>query len=109
MANYQPTKWEEKFLDLYRKSGNITLSARGAGVTRSAVYDRRESYPRFAEIMDAAKTEAIESLEAVAWERARKTSDVLLIFLLKSLKPEMYHERQRVDNTGEVKITVVRE
>lgn len=92
---YVPAKWEKKFLDLYRKSCNVTLSARGVKITRDAVYQRRKAYPEFAAIMDTVKEEAIEILEGIGWQRAQKQSDTLLIFFLKANRPEKYKETQR--------------
>ena len=100
MEHYKPTKWEAKFLDLYSKSCNVTLSAKGAGIDRNTVYQRRYNYPTFATIMDDAEQQAIELLEAEAWQRARKTSDLLLIFLLKAHKPTKYREQKYIDVTS---------
>ena len=93
---YKQSAWEKKFLELYKATGNVSLSAYGSGTARSNVYARREDSPEFAARMDAAHIEAVETLEAEAWNRARKTSDVLLIFLLKALKPQMYRENIKV-------------
>lgn len=100
MSRHKPVPWEEKFLKLYAASGNVTLSARGCGITRRAVYQRRASSPDFAQKMDEAREEALEVLEAEAWARARKQSDTLLIFLLKSYKPSVYRETARWEHTG---------
>lgn len=93
---YKPAEWETRFLKLYRESGNVTLSAKGAGISRAMVYKRRKENLAFAAIMDEAREESIEILEAVAQKRARESSDTLLIFLLKSLKPDTYGDRLRV-------------
>lgn len=98
---YKPATWEDKFLRLYRETGNVTLSARGAGINRNTVYERRKNNPAFAAIMDDAREEAIEILEAVANKRARESSDTLLIFLLKSLKPDTYGDKLRISYDAE--------
>lgn len=41
--------WEEAFLYLLERTGNVQLSAERAGVTRQAVYKRRRVDPGFAE------------------------------------------------------------
>lgn len=99
--------YEAKFLDLLANSGNVTLSAKGANVTRVVVYDRRRVDPVFAAKWDDALAEALELLEATAWQRARKQSDLLLIFLLKSYKPERFADRLRIE--GNINITQVNE
>ena len=94
---YQPVSWEERFLSLYAQTGNVTASARACGITKHPVYKRRTAEPEFARRMDEARELAIEALEAEARRRALDGSDVLLIFLLKALKPEMYRESIRID------------
>lgn len=93
---YQPADWEARFLELYAGTGNVTISAQGAGIQRSTVYERRKAYPHFAKLMDDAREQALEVLEGYAWKRAKDNSDTLLIFLLKSLKPDVYGDRLRV-------------
>jgi hypothetical protein len=100
MSRRKPIEWEEKFLKLYANNGNVTLSARGCAISRMTVYDRRNNHPDFAARMYAARAEAVEMLEAEAWARARKQSDTLLIFLLKSLRPDVYRETVRQEHTG---------
>jgi hypothetical protein len=41
-----------------------------------------------------------EGLERIAVRRASKGSDVLLIFLLKAGRPEVYRDHHRVEHTG---------
>jgi hypothetical protein len=104
---YKQSVWEQKFLDLYKATGNVTLAAHGAGTARSNVYARRDNHPEFAARMDEAHIEAVERLEAEAWNRARKTSDTLLIFLLKALKPEMYRENIKITIEGGVSVETI--
>lgn len=93
---YQPADWEARFLDLYAAMGNVTIAAQGAGIHRNTVYDRRKSHPHFAALMDEARESAIEVLEGHAWKRAKESSDTLLIFLLKNLKPDTYGDKLRI-------------
>jgi hypothetical protein len=87
------TSWHARFLELLATSCNVTLSARGAGVERMTAYRHYELFPDFARAWDDAKDAAVEVLEAEAWQRARKQSDTLMIFLLKAHKPEKYREQ----------------
>lgn len=98
--------WHAKFLELFGYSMNVVLSAKGAGVDRATVYKHRKADPDFAAAMDEAKEEAVERLEADAYERAKKMSDTLLIFLLKAHKPQMYRENIQQQHTGGVEIVV---
>lgn len=111
-------KWIDVFLESYVETGNVSLSAKAAGINKSTVYKRRDSDPDFAARLEDARRMAADVLEAEAIRRAvkgvdephfyrdkvagytRKYSDVLLIFLLKGLKPDVYGDKTRV--TGPV-------
>ncbi len=105
------------FLAAFRETGNVRLACKAAGVGRSSHYRWLEKDPAYREAFDQAKEDATDVLEAEAHRRAvegveeqvgwyrgvaggtvRRYSDVLLIFLLKSLRPERY--RERVDLRG---------
>jgi N-methylhydantoinase A/oxoprolinase/acetone carboxylase beta subunit len=107
--------WKPLFLSALRNSGNIRASCQAAGVTRQAAYKARERSQEFASQWDEALEEAIDTLEAAAWTRARdgvvrrdpimyqgqkvgekvivEYSDTVLIQLLKAHRPEKYRER----------------
>ncbi len=95
----------------------MCLACKAAGVGRSSHYRWLEKDPEYRAAFDLAKEDATDALEAEAHRRAvegveeqvgwyrgvaggtvRRYSDVLLIFLLKSLRPERY--RERVDVRG---------
>ena len=86
--------WQPVFLEKYAETGNLSRSAEYADVSRTAVYKAKKQ-KAFGEQFAAAREEAADGLEAVAFQRARETSDTLLIFLLKGLKPDVYAERTR--------------
>lgn len=88
------------FLHNLAVSCNVSASCRLAKVSRGAVYQWRSEDAEFAKAWDDALTEAIELLEAEAWQRARKQSDTLMIFLLKAHKPEKYRETIRAEHSG---------
>ena len=102
---------KEKFLKAYAKLGNASKAAELTGiprVTHSFWLKKSEAYRKAFELAD---DEATEVLEAEALRRAvegtsepvyfngvqvgttKKYSDVLLIFLLKSKRPDVYRER----------------
>lgn len=100
------TSWHDRFIELLAQTCNVTLAAKGAGVSRSAAYVHRSLFGDFAAQWDSAEQEAIEVLEAEAWRRARRTSDTLLIFLLKAHKPDKYRENVQQQHTGGVEVVV---
>lgn len=92
--------WAPRFLEIFRQTCNVRLSADGAGIDRDAAYRRRQRDQRFAEAWAQAEQDAIDVLEAEARRRALSTSDTLLIFLLKAHRPDRYREQSRVELTG---------
>jgi hypothetical protein len=92
--------WGAAFLAHISRTGNVLRSAEAAGVTRQACYARRDTDPAFAAGWASAMEDAADVLEEIAWDRGRKQSDLLLIFLLRGLKPEKYRERFHQEITG---------
>lgn len=114
----QVKKRRELFLAAYAGSGNISHSARAAGVDRGTHY-KWLADPAYAEAFKQADAQAGDILEAEARRRAvdgvdepvgwykgepggmvRRYSDTLLIFLLKGRKPDVFGDRQRLEHTG---------
>lgn len=115
------------FIDVLRDCGNVTEACRQANLARISVYRWRDKDPEFAAAWETALHQAIDSLEAEAWRRARdgvpefvmskdgpvttvdaetgertyltqqKFSDVLLITLLKAHRPERFKDRATLD------------
>jgi hypothetical protein len=108
------TDLQASFLDSFAESGNVRASAMTAGVGRRTVYDWREKDPEFAAAFDEAREDAIEVLEAELRVRAtigageRGPSDVLLMFLLKSLRPDRYRDNVKIEHGGEVALITER-
>ena len=90
--------WQSAFLSSFSQCGNIRKASEDAGVTRQAVWYAHKRHPDFRVLYDEAKEESIERLEQVARNRATASSDNLLIFLLKSMRPEVYREVVRNEN-----------
>jgi hypothetical protein len=117
-----PTVWKpwwNAFLAALRLSGNVSDSARAAGVTRQTVYEDRRNYVHFARAWSDALEEALDQLERTAWERAtvgntitetrtetrpdgavtvtviekQRVSDTLLMALLKAHRPGRYGDQ----------------
>lgn len=93
--------WAQTFLDLFATSGNVMLSARGAGVNRTTPYLLRTKNEAFAAAWEEADEAATQTLEAEAWKRARSGSDRLLLFLLQARRPQTYRTNARVELAGD--------
>lgn len=94
------TAWHETFLAGLRVCPVVSYAARLAKVSRRSVYEHRDAFPDFAAAWDDALAEGVEMLESEAHRRARHVSDTLMIFLLKSHRPEKYRETIRNEVTG---------
>lgn len=84
--------WRPAFLQTLKETGNVLLSCRVAGISRKQAYLTRQRNAAFAAEWADCMDDAIDMLEAIAVQRAKTVSDVLLIFLLKAHRPEVYRE-----------------
>lgn len=83
---------------LFLSEGNtVTLAARAIGVSRQAAYQYRDNDPEFRQLWDNAIEEGIDTLENEAITRAKKSSDLLLIFLLKAKRPDVYRDQIEIN------------
>lgn len=91
-------QWEPAFLRSLAAGSSVTAAASAVGISRQEVYRMRREEPEFATDMDDAREEGADTLEDVAYQRATEGgSDLLLIFLLKAKRPEIYREQVRVE------------
>lgn len=100
-------EWREPFLATLRNTANVRASCHVAGVSREAAYKARAADPEFAEQWRHAMDDALDALEATAFKRASETSDVLLIFLLKSHRRGVYGDK--IEVTGRQQLEIVEE
>lgn len=100
-------EWWPRFLAALRNSANVRAACTAAGIERKTAYRNRDRYKGFAKAWDEAMEDACDVLEAEAWQRARSTSDLLLIFLLKAHRPGMYRETIKQQHEGGVTLRVV--
>ena len=117
MTRNLPQVKKAAFLEAYTESGNLSKAAEVVGINRASHYDWMRDDPQYPEAFAAAREQAIEIMEAELHRRAvegveepvgwyqgepggtvRRYSDVLLMFLLKALKPSTY--REKVEHTG---------
>ena len=88
--------WKPVFLRAMADSGNVSLAALAAGVSRSAAYAHAKGHPAFAAAWMEAREEALDLLEAEARRRALTSSDSLLMFLMRSYRPEQFRDSVNV-------------
>ena len=94
----QPKK--DAFLDAVRSGSSIVEAAAAAHIPRSTLYRHRRVDEAFAAEWDEAFDDGADALEQEAQRRALDGSDTLLIFLLKSRRPQRFAHFERVQVTG---------
>lgn len=94
---------ESAFLWSLASGESVRGACEYAGLGRQTVYEWRAEDEEFKAAWEAAVQSGTGVLEDIALERAKDKSDTLLIFLLKSRRPDIYAERKVV--TGDVKHT----
>lgn len=102
--------WQKTFFAALEETGSVTAAAAAAGVHRTAAYKQRSGDKAFSQQWDESIEGGADALEDEARRRAydgveepvfhkgekvgtvRKYSDVLLIFLLKGIRPQKFRE-----------------
>lgn len=116
--------WREVFIRKLSKSPNVTAACRAAKISRQTVYRVRKEEPEFEEQWNDALAQSLDDAEGEMYRRAvkgtlkpiyqggervgtvREYSDTLLIFMLKSHRPDIYRETIRNEQIGDVNITI---
>ena len=107
MSDRAAGDWIPTFLSSLETTGNIRASCAQAGINRTTAYNAKEANAKFAARWDVAIEDAIDRLEFEAVRRAREGSDVLLIFMLKAARPNIYRDRVDVQHAGQVSFSAV--
>jgi len=97
--------WRPRFIEVLRNSGNVRASCTAAGVSRAGAYRARSTSAAFAASWDEALADAVDTLEAAAWTRARAgTSDGLLMWLLKAHRRDFYGDKIQITITHDQRV-----
>ena len=116
------TAWRDAFIERLKATGNVTLAATGAGVTRQNAYQTRNRNKTFRRRWDDALDQAVDLLDGEARRRATGIkrdiyyagkvvgeenvySDSLLMFLLKAHRPQLYRDNVKVEHSGGMDVT----
>jgi len=92
--------WAVPFLRAFSKNANVKEALLLAGVSRRAVYKLRDTDDEFRQALIDAQDDGADELEGIARSRAKAGSDVLLMFLLKGLRPWKYRDNHHVISTS---------
>ena len=85
-------QWQKAFLAVLENTGSVTQAARLAKIHRRACYTHKAKDSEFSQRWDEALEQGADTLEDEARRRAFAGSDVLLMFLLKGLRPQKWRE-----------------
>ena len=94
-----------RFLSALLGCGTVSEAARIAKVDRSTVYRTMRADANFKAAVDEARDVGIEALKDIAYARAAKRSDVLLMFLIKQADPS-YRESYRAPEDESDKVSL---
>ena len=114
--------WRGAFIERLKATGNVTLAAAGAGVSRTHVYRARNRNKTFRRRWDEALEQAVDLLAGEArrratgfkrdiWYAGEKVgeesvySDALLMFLLRAHLPQLYRDNVVVEHAGGMEVT----
>jgi transposase-like protein len=78
------------FIEALARGASVATAAKQAGMSRAGVYKWRED-AKLAAAWDDAVDTGLDLLEDVARKRAVKSSDALLMMLLKCRRPEVFN------------------
>ena len=95
--------WKPAFLEALRGTATVTEACRSLGIDRGTAYKARQRDEAFAVAWADVEEESTETLESVAVQRAKDGSDTLMIFLLKSRRPQKYRENVKIEHGGEIR------
>lgn len=86
-----------KALVAYRLAGTVKDACVAANIGRRTWYNWLEDDPAFARSVVDATEDVSDELVGEAVKRAKTGSDTLLMFLLRSYKPEIYRETHKIE------------
>src|SRR5688500_10125417 len=99
-------EWKDAFFVALETCGSVTEACKAASISRVFVYQCKREDPVFAERWEQALEAGADTLEDEARRRAMqgvsKGSDVLLMFLLKGLRPQRWRETRATMSPAEL-------
>lgn len=110
---YRPARWEKAFLAALELAPVVSVAARQAGVSRSAIYARAQRHPEFKQRMLEAREVGLDAVEGALFKLALD-DDVppavqvkACIYILERLRPEKWGRHRDRGHQGPVEIVIV--
>jgi hypothetical protein len=82
--------WENRFIHEIARMPSVKAACQAAKISRTEAYRRRSEDAAFRARWNDALAEGVDALEAAAVRRALRSSDSLLMFLLRAHRPEVF-------------------
>lgn len=90
-------------------NGMLTVAAKKLGVGRSAIHEMAKRHPEIQEAINETRERMVDFAENKLFEKISQGEIVAILFYLKTIgKSRGYVERQEVDNSGSLEITINR-
>ena len=95
--------WQPQFLEQLAERGNVSNSAKAAGVHRTTAQKARQRDDEFAQAWDAAIEEALDQIEDIVMKTAREGEDITTSrWVLARRRPTVWGDRTKVELSGSV-------
>lgn len=85
---------KDRFLIAFQWGAGVGEAARFAGIHKATLYRWRKEDPDFADAWRQSRNDLVNQVELHVFKRALAGNDRLLMFILKSYKPDIFHQRQ---------------
>ena len=102
-------EWCDTFIEALRTIPVVRLACEHAGISRKTAYQWREQNDEFRSEWRDALEDGIDMLEAQLHARARQTDTRAAMFLLRSLRREVYGDHVDVDVKAHLSLEEVRQ
>lgn len=99
---------KRRFLKVFRNNGGkLFLACELMGLHHNTVWEWRQKDKEFAGRYEAALEASTDEMEREMERRAKKKSDLLIMFSLKGRRPDKYRDNAKLDVAGSVTVNLV--
>ena len=95
--------WKQRFIDALAEEPIVKYAAKRAGVSRRHVYDAMKADPEFKALVDLAREDGIDEVDATLFRMAKKNNVIAAIHLSKVMR---YNNPQKEEDSGDKTIKV---
>lgn len=92
---------------LIETKGLVSLAAKKLGCSHNVIYDYKKKYPEVAAVFDEQRTALVDVAELSLFKAIQKGEPWAVALVLKTIgKGRGYVERQEIENSGDMTVTV---